>query len=621
MDNFKLDSHRITDMVSEGLILIDQAGVIQLYNQKAKEIFGVVYQHQFDHSRGTINPGDFIIIADNSVGIDDGKLDEQKLSCLGNFEEKFQEKDAIIAFGQFGTEGKGSLTKRTPPYKQDIFKEQREFKNLKISASIDFKKQRIEIAVDQMIFVLPYEKAIGHMVVLDGENGALKFYQERGYSARNESIGQLLISRTFRGKGVKEDHLKVLGEHILTIHDHSAVIKDFLNCSKGEQSGYENRFAEINGRQTKCTLIPVRAQKKVVAAALKVEDITEIRSVVKERDDALRHLEIIEKELKNDSLAEQTFLKIIGDSTVIRQLRILVAKASKSSSNVLLLGESGTGKTMIARSIHDGGDFFDKPFIHVNCGSIPENLLESELFGYEKGAFSGASTKGKKGYFEMANGGTLFLDEIGEIPLNLQVKLLHAIQHKEFYPIGSDRTVEVDVRIIAATNRNLEKEMKEGNFREDLYYRINVIPIWLPPLRDRKEDISSLVRSILPRVCREKKMNEKHLTAEALTKMMDYEWPGNIRELENILERALLLSEGSIIHSEHIMINNGTFNFEQEQKTLRTETLKGSTKAFEKSLIIKVLDEVEGDRKKAMAILEVGKTQFYKKLKDYDIES
>ena len=614
-----LDVHHITDMMSEGLMVIDRKGIIQLYNQKAKEIFGVVYEHQFEHPPGFLEDGDFVVIADNALGVDDGELNDKKLEILGIPRGNCQEKDGIIAFGYLGSKDRGILKKRRPPIEEEIFSEETVFRNRKISGKIDYKKQVITIGVDHMSFVLPYQKAIGHMVVLDGETGAVKFYQEKGYSVRNESIGQLLINRSFRGKGEQEDHLKVIGEDLLNLHDETPVIKDFLNCAKGKGAGQDNRFAEINGRQTKCSLIPVYDGKKVIAAALKVEDITEIKHVLQERDNALRHLEFIEKELKEGSLAEQAFPTIIGDSAVIRQMRIMVAKASKSTSNVLLLGESGTGKTMMAKAIHEAGDLFDKPFIHVNCGSIPENLLESELFGYEKGAFTGASTTGKKGYFEMANGGTLFLDEIGEIPLNLQVKLLHAIQHKEFYPIGSDRTVGVNVRIIAATNRNLEREMKEGGFREDLYYRINVIPIWIPPLRERKDDINSLVRTILPRLCRERQMNEKHLTGEALTKMMDYHWPGNIRELENILERALLLSEGSIIHSEHIIIDNQTLKFEEENKISLQKSLKRATKEFEKTLIMKTLERVEGDKKKAMETLDIGKTQFYKKLKDYDI--
>ncbi len=235
---------------------------------------------------------------------------------------------------------------------------------------------------------------------------------------------------------------------------------------------------------------------------------------------------------------------IVGSSPVIRNLIDIIEKVARTDSTVLLLGESGTGKSLFAKTIHALSERKDKPFITINCAAIPEHLLESELFGYEKGAFTGAYAS-RKGKFELANGGTVFLDEIGDMPLSLQPKILRVIQDKEIERIGGDKTIKVDVRIIAATNRDLKKLVEEGKFREDLYYRLNVIPIYIPSLRERREDIPLLVEYFLDLY------NKKHgkrvkITPEALKVMMDYEWSGNVRELENLMERLVVMKDDVI---------------------------------------------------------------------------
>lgn len=235
---------------------------------------------------------------------------------------------------------------------------------------------------------------------------------------------------------------------------------------------------------------------------------------------------------------------MVGKSEAFLKTLELVRKVAPTDSTVLLTGESGTGKSMIAKAIHFLSPRKDKPFITVNCGAIPENLLEAELFGYEKGAFTGAYTS-KKGKFELANGGTLFLDEIGDMPLSLQVKLLRVLQDKEIERLGGEKVIKVDVRIVAATNKSLEDLVKEGKFREDLYYRLNVVPIRVPPLRERKEDIPLLVDYFLNKYNRQHKKNVR-LTAKALDALIAYDWPGNIRELENTIQRIVVIHEGVV---------------------------------------------------------------------------
>ncbi|HYQ80277.1 MAG TPA: sigma-54 dependent transcriptional regulator, partial [Anaeromyxobacteraceae bacterium] len=237
---------------------------------------------------------------------------------------------------------------------------------------------------------------------------------------------------------------------------------------------------------------------------------------------------------------------LVGQSAAMRQVFEMIAKVADSPSTVLITGESGTGKELVARELHRGSSRRDKPLIKVNCAAIPKDLVESELFGYERGAFTGA-VGSKPGRFELADGGTLFLDEIGEVPLEMQVKLLRALQESEFERVGGVKTIRVDVRLIAATNRDLKALIADGRFREDLYYRLNVVPIALPPLRDRREDIPLLVQHFIEKYDRRLGKKVERLDEEALQVLVRYPWPGNIRELENLVERSVLFADGPVI--------------------------------------------------------------------------
>jgi len=234
---------------------------------------------------------------------------------------------------------------------------------------------------------------------------------------------------------------------------------------------------------------------------------------------------------------------IIGKSTAMQNVFQLIKKVANSNSNVLITGKSGTGKELVARAIHQASPRANAPFIPINCGAIPENLFESELFGFKKGSFTGA-TMDKDGVFRAANGGTLFLDEVGEIPVHIQVKLLRAIESKEIKPLGSNYSVKVDVRVLSATNKNLQKEIEEGNFREDLYYRLNIIEIHLPSLSERREDIPLLVEHFIRKYNKELKRKVRGVDNETMKVLMNYQWKGEVRELENMIERAVLLCEG-----------------------------------------------------------------------------
>ncbi len=311
---------------------------------------------------------------------------------------------------------------------------------------------------------------------------------------------------------------------------------------------------------------------------------------------------------------------IIGSSSEMQEVFKVIAKIAASPSTVLVRGESGTGKELVAFEIHRGSPRAAKPFVKINCAAIPATLIESELFGYEKGAFTGAVSS-KPGRFELANEGTLFLDEVAEMPLEMQVKLLRVLQEQEFVRVGGVNTIKVDVRIVTATNRDLDAEVKAGRFREDLFYRLNVVPIHLPALRERKEDIDLLVKYFLQQFNRKLGKNVTSVSPEALSALRDYPWPGNIRQLENALERTLLMSESATIDimdlPEEIA---GTSTGESEEGQNLKEIVKRRTRRLERDLIEKALEETGGNVTRAAEKLGLSRKGLQLKIKELGIK-
>jgi formate hydrogenlyase transcriptional activator len=323
------------------------------------------------------------------------------------------------------------------------------------------------------------------------------------------------------------------------------------------------RLMKLLSVQLGITLTNIMLLEKIIPAALTVQIQPEVPDAVVSDD-----------------------MGIIGKSEAMQKVRNLINLVANSDSGVLILGESGTGKELVAKAIHDNSERKNKSLIKVNCAAIPKNLLESELFGHEKGSFTGAIAQ-KKGKFEQAHKGTLFLDEIGEMPLELQVKLLRALQEKEIQRIGSNNHITFDTRIIAATNRDLQEEVKKGNFRADLYYRLNVFPIDVPALRERTDDISDLVNFFIHRYCTKNKRPAKTLAAKVLESLTRYNWPGNVRELEHAIERALLLSPEKIIKEIHL-------NNHKEIKAVAGNNTIKPWHEFEKEYILTVLRFCKG---------------------------
>lgn len=322
-------------------------------------------------------------------------------------------------------------------------------------------------------------------------------------------------------------------------------------------------------------------------------------------------------ELEN-TLLKQNLLRervLIGESLKIKQLKEQIETIAKSNSRVLILGESGSGKELVAHLLHEKSQRADKPFIELNCAAIPQELIESELFGHEKGSFTGAFER-KKGKFELAHEGTLFLDEIGDMSLATQSKVLRVIETQEFQRVGGNKNIKVDVRIISATNKDLLEEVKKGTFREDLYFRLNVIPLKVPPLREHKEDIPLLVNHFLKYFAKEYGQKTKNITQEALKKLESYNWPGNVRELKNVIERLVIMTNSDTITDRDINITEITHH-----DYFSCKTLKEARDSFERDFILKKLQENNWNVSKTAEILDVERSNLHRKIKAYNIKT
>jgi Nif-specific regulatory protein len=359
---------------------------------------------------------------------------------------------------------------------------------------------------------------------------------------------------------------------------------------------------------------PLKDGKKLmsVIATMVARHVINLETIRLEKE----HLREENIRLRNELENRYRITDIIGNSNKMREVYQMISQVSKSNATVLIRGESGTGKELVANSIHYNSLRSKGPFVKVNCAALPVNLIESELFGHEKGAFTGA-IKQKPGKFELANKGTIFLDEIGSVGVEVQVKLLRILQEKEFERVGGYQTIKTDVRVITATNKNLEQAVEEDTFRHDLYYRLNVFPIYMPPLRERKTDILLLVDHFLEKYARENHKTIRRFSTPAIDMLMDYHWPGNVRELENCIERAVLLCEEGVIHSYHLP---PTLQTGMESDTLPVLSLEDAIANLEKEMIIDALKNTRGNITLAAELLKTTVRKFSYKANKYNVD-
>ncbi len=409
----------------------------------------------------------------------------------------------------------------------------------------------------------------------------------------------------------KED---VVGKYILDITPTSG-LQEVLDTGKIVQA----EIWPIKGRDTVVTRLPVYKDGKIIGAIGKslFLDMSGAKIFARKLQETEKELNLYKEEVRLSYQAKWELQDLIGVDKEFSATKTLAYQLSRTTSTILITGESGTGKELFAHAIHNASNRYLAPFVRINCAALPENLLESELFGYEEGAFTGAKKGGKPGKFELAHGGTIFLDEIGDMPLTMQTKLLTVLQEKIVERVGGTRPIMISVRVIAATNRDLEKMVMEGQFRQDLYYRLNVVRLNIPPLRTRRSDIPLLVSDLMNRINEELQTNVTKISCKATELLQNYAWPGNVRELENILERAINLADMN--HESSLTISHFPSLVEKTQLS-EEKTLPQAVESLEKQIIIKALKKVNGNKTQAAKILGIHSSALYRKLNKYDLE-
>ncbi len=406
----------------------------------------------------------------------------------------------------------------------------------------------------------------------------------------------------------------LIGKHITQVYDNPKFPE--VMQTGNPVYGY---IHNLNGHNIIASRIPIKRNEEIVGAIGKVvfRNVNELYSLVEKVDELYDELEYYKDELQRVRNNKFTFDQICGNSPKFLALKETANKVAKSSSTVLIRGESGTGKELFAYALHTGGSHSSGPFVKVNCAAVPDTLLESELFGYQEGAFTGAKKGGKIGKFELANNGTIFLDEIGDMPMQMQAKLLRVLQEREIERLGDSKPRKISVRVIAATNKNLEEAIRKKEFREDLYYRLNVVTLNLPALRERMDDIEILITYFIEKFNQQFGQRVTGVSPEALRLLCNHDWPGNIRELENVIERSFNVLDGNVISIRHLPI----YLQEITAKSVRVkgQTLTTFIDEVERQAIIDAMDEAKGNKVVAAQLLGLSRSGLYKKLEKHSL--
>ena len=558
--------------IHHGVLMVDKLGIIVACNKTVYELLGISGELIGARAREVLPNSVLHEVLENGESILNYKVDMGSRKILANYKPVFDDNEisGVVVSFQDITDFDG------------IAQEHEATKELNRELEAIFNSSYDEI------------------YVTDGE----------GYTLRVNKAGERLY-------GISAE--EIVGKHVSILEEQGlfspSITPEVLKNRKRVTSLQTTK----RGQKIIVTANPVFDENgKIIRIVTNSRDITELSNLRQRLEETEKLMDNYRSEIAKLRKERLKSADIISKSTTMQHILDLAQKVAGVDSTVLIEGESGVGKGVIALKIHQLSKRNERPLVTINCGAIPENLMESELFGYEGGAFTGAKKEGKKGLFEMANSGTVFLDEIGELPLSLQVKLLHVIQEKRFMRVGGNDYIEVNVRIIAATNRNIPHLIKESKFREDLYYRLNVVPLIVPPLRHRKEDISALIDHFMEALLDKYELHKK-IAPEAMELLLAYNWPGNVRELENLIERLVVTIDSTEILPIHlpdyILHSDGSF---EKIFVLDLCSLKNATEELEKQLLNKALAKYNNTYKMA-DVLEVNQSTVVRKMQRYGI--
>lgn len=549
----------------------------------------------------------------------------------------------------------GTIAFSNPAFCSMLNKAENEVTGKHISMIIPNRKK---LVVNQHDSLYKYECKIGNQVFIVNESCVYKDGKEDGSIVILENKGKSILSLESTISRY-ENALNLLSECILGVNEQgiinffSGAYARFLGIDDPKEAIgkhcteiVENtrmhivvktgqveigHIQRINNQNIIATRIPIMKEGQIIGAIGKImfHDIQQFKALGDQISTMESKLSYYQTELKRLQEGRFSFQSIVGESAKMEEVKTMALKVSKSRSTVLIRGESGTGKELFANAVHHASPRADGALIRLNCAAIPRDLLEAELFGYEEGAFTGAKKGGKPGKIELAHKGTLFLDEIGDMSLDMQVKLLRVLQEKEIERIGGTKTHKIDVRFIAATHQNLREMVQRGEFREDLYYRLNVFAIDIPPLRERKEDIVHLTEFLIRKLNEELGSSVLSLDDRVRDIFMEHDWPGNIRELENVLERAMNVVEGTVIQVHHLPVYLRQKDLEEElyheifaadqEENEMSYSLQAEVESAEKRVIARALEKAAGNRKEAAELLGIHRASLYRKIERYEI--
>ena len=564
----------VLNSASNGVMAVNSVGIVTLFNPAAQAITGMKAENVIGRSVVDVmpDPNGFMSV------LQTGKVQLNQKIQFGNSQ---------------------IITRRSPIIKNNkivgavaIFQDVTELQ--KVASELEEVKD-LKSTLDSIV------NSIFDCIVVVDKNGYV--------TMMNDAYGEFLHT----------DPKKAVGRHITDVIENTRM-HIVAQTGKAEICDMQ----KIGEHNTVVTRIPIFKDGEVTGAVGKMvfRDVKDLRVLARKLTSLQSELEYYKEELQKVQGGKYTIDSIIGSGEKIQWLKMIALRAAKGKSTVLITGESGTGKELFAQAIHYASSRRHGPFIKINCASIPENLLESELFGYEDGAFTGARKGGKPGKFELANGGTIFLDEIGDMSMPMQAKLLRVLQEREVERVGGTKVTPVDVRVIAATNQDLESMMSQGAFRQDLFYRLNIIALHIPPLRERRDDLPELCEALLRKINRSLQFDVDGVSPEAMEMLTDYDWPGNVRELENVLERSVnLMDEVGDIQPEHLppMLRRSGAKTESANQE-KAQELAGIMEDAEKQAIYKALEAAGGNRSQAAKILGIHRSGFYQKLTKYQIK-